>query len=65
MTSGVPPGSVLSSFYFVLNVNNMHENVQSNICKFADYTRVGHSMDSEDGYQKLLLDPDQLGKRNG
>lgn len=37
--------------------------MQGMISKYVDDIKVGGIIDSEDGYQKLQQDPDQLGKR--
>lgn len=47
---------------FVIYINNFGENVQGMINKFADSTKIGDFIGSEDGYQKLQQDFDQLAK---
>ena len=65
--SSVPPGSVLGPLLFEIYINDLDENVQGMISKFVDDTKIGGIVDSEEGYQKLQQDLDQLrsGPRNG
>eukprot|EP00061_Rhincodon_typus_P002278 g17064.t1 len=58
----MPQESVLGPLLFVIYINDLDENVQSMISKFADDTKIVRIMDSEEGYQKLQQDLDQLGK---
>lgn len=43
-------------------IKTLDEHVQGMISKYVDDIKVGGIIDSEDGYQILQQDPDQLGK---
>eukprot|EP00061_Rhincodon_typus_P014449 g41472.t1 len=62
MTSGVPQELLLGPLLFVIFINNLDVNVQGMISMFVDDTKIGSIMDSEEGYQKLQQNLDQLGK---
>ena len=53
MTSGVPQGSVLGPLLFVIYMNDLDENIGSIVSKFADDTKIGGIVDSEEGYLRL------------
>ena len=40
ITSGIPQGSVLGPIIFVLYINDLPENILSNVYMFADDTKV-------------------------
>ena len=62
MTSGVPPGSVLGPLLFVIYINDLDENIGGMVSKFADDTKIGGMVYSEEGYLQVEQDPDQLGQ---
>ncbi|XP_059806496.1 protein shisa-4 isoform X1 [Hypanus sabinus] len=60
VTGGVPQGSVLGPLLFVISINDLGDNVVNWISKFADDTKIGDVVDSEEGFQSLQRDLDQL-----
>ena len=60
MTSGVLQGSVLGPLLFVIYINDLDENVDGWISKFADDTKIGGVVDSVEGWQRIQRDIDQL-----
>jgi len=58
VTSGIPQGSVLGPLLFAINSND----VVNWISKFADDTKIGDVLDSEEGFQSLQRYLDQLEK---
>eukprot|EP00061_Rhincodon_typus_P004178 g21928.t1 len=61
MTSDVHRRLVLCPLLFVIYINDLNENEQGMVSKFAGDTKIDGIVDSK-GYQKLQQDLDQLGK---
>eukprot|EP00061_Rhincodon_typus_P008938 g32004.t1 len=53
-------GSVLAPLLFVININDLEENVAGLISKSADNTKIGAVADSEEAYQRRQQDIDLL-----
>ena len=59
--SGVPHGSVLGLLFFLIHINDLEDNITSNVRKFADDTKVNSDGDK----QHLQNDLDKLVKWSG
>ena len=53
VTSGVPQGSVPGPLLFIVYINYLEENVAGLISKFADDTKIGGVVDSEEDCQRM------------
>ena len=64
--SGIPQRSVLEPLLFLIYINDLDENITSNVLKFADYTKVFRRVNNDVDKQHLQKDLDKLVKlRNG
>src|ERR1043165_1200231 len=61
VTSGVPQGSVLGPVLFLIDINDIDDNLISKIGKFADNTKMSKSVSSVEGVQALQEDLVKLG----
>ena len=60
--SGVPQGSVLGPLLFLIYINDLDDNITSNVLKFADDTKVFRKVNTDGGKQHLQNDVDRLVK---
>ena len=56
VVSGVPQGSVLGPLLFIIYINDIDDCVAGRILKFADDTKIYHTMYSEEDVRALQLD---------
>jgi hypothetical protein len=62
VTSGVPQGSVLGPILFIIYINDLDSNIISKLDKFADDSKLGKSLTSQDDVQVLRNDLTNLEK---
>ena len=60
VTSGVPQGYVLGPLLFLIYINDIDNNITSNISKFADDTKIGHRITSDEDYRLLQSDLNKI-----
>ena len=58
--SGVPQGSVLGPFLFLIFINSIENNVNSTVLKFADDLKVFRIIDGKHDQEVLQADLDKL-----
>ena len=60
--SGAPRGSVLGPLLFLIYINDLDDNITSNVVKFADDTKVFRKVNNDGDKQHLQNDLDKLVK---
>ena len=62
MISGVPQGSVLGPILFIIYINDLENEIGSNILKFADDTKMFRRVESQEDRHQLQSDLNKLVK---
>ena len=60
VTSGVPKGSVLGTILFLVYINDLPDEVTSQVCLFADDTAMNPTMEGNKNSSVLQQDLDRL-----